>query len=265
MTETEWLMCEDPLLLLKAVDDGTDKRKLRLFALVCCRRIQPLLKGDDTKGCRAALVAWENKVEEPDGESYFRDELGDVINDAIDTGASIRNPSEVEFYALHYSACAFEHACGSDWANCVDSACHAAAYDVLRQSGNPELERIAAPWKPRKWLGDVVRHRDEAAVRALPEFVSALRTERTNQVSLIRDIFGNPFRPVPFSPSWRSSTVLALAAQMYDSRDFSAMPILADALQDAGCDNTDILDHCRDTSLTHVRGCWVVDPVLDKN
>jgi hypothetical protein len=51
---------------------------------------------------------------------------------------------------------------------------------------------------------------------------------------------------------------------MYESRDFSAMPILADALQDAGCDNDDILSHCRDTSLTHVRGCWVVDLVLGK-
>jgi hypothetical protein len=52
---------------------------------------------------------------------------------------------------------------------------------------------------------------------------------------------------------------------MYESRDFSAMPILADALQDAGCDKEDILTHCRDTSLTHVRGCWVVDLVLSKS
>jgi len=51
---------------------------------------------------------------------------------------------------------------------------------------------------------------------------------------------------------------------MYESREFGAMPILADALQDAGCDNADILDHCRDTALTHVRGCWVVDLVLGR-
>ncbi|WP_227254916.1 hypothetical protein [Frigoriglobus tundricola] len=57
---------------------------------------------------------------------------------------------------------------------------------------------------------------------------------------------------------------MALALTVYEARDFSAMPILADALQDAGCDNTDVLDHCRDTALTHVRGCWVVDLVLDK-
>ncbi|MDY3562144.1 hypothetical protein R5W23_003590 [Gemmata sp. JC673] len=81
---------------------------------------------------------------------------------------------------------------------------------------------------------------------------------------VVRDIFGNPFRPVAFSRSWRTDTVLTLAAQMYESRDFGAMPILADALQDAGCDNADVLDHCRDPKGVHVRGCWVVDSVLGK-
>jgi hypothetical protein len=73
----------------------------------------------------------------------------------------------------------------------------------------------------------------------------------------------NPFRPVAFDPEWRTSTAVALAGQMYEARDFSAMPILADALQDAGCDNADILDHCRSPG-PHVRGCWVVDLVLGK-
>lgn len=49
---------------------------------------------------------------------------------------------------------------------------------------------------------------------------------------------------------------------MYNSRDFGAMPILADALQDAGCDNEEVLSHCRDAGATHFRGCWVVDGVL---
>ena len=57
---------------------------------------------------------------------------------------------------------------------------------------------------------------------------------------------------------------MLLARTMYDSREFSAMPILADALQDAGCDNDDILAHCRDANQVHVRGCWVVDLVLGK-
>lgn len=87
--------------------------------------------------------------------------------------------------------------------------------------------------------------------------------ERARQVLVFRDIFGNPFRPVVFDPDWRTSTAVALAVQMYDSRDFGTMPILADALQDAGCDSADILDHCREPG-PHVRGCWVVDLVLAK-
>ncbi len=79
---------------------------------------------------------------------------------------------------------------------------------------------------------------------------------------MIRCVIGNPFRPVAFSPSWRTDTALSLARTMYDARDFSAMPILADALQDAGCDN-DVLNHCRGNS-PHVRGCWVCDLVLGK-
>jgi hypothetical protein len=81
---------------------------------------------------------------------------------------------------------------------------------------------------------------------------------------IMRDIVGNPFRTVTFDPSWRTSDVILLAQGIYDNRAFDRMPILADALQDAGCNNPDILDHCRDTSLPHVRGCWVVDLVLGK-
>ncbi|MBP3956930.1 hypothetical protein J8F10_16790 [Gemmata sp. G18] len=80
---------------------------------------------------------------------------------------------------------------------------------------------------------------------------------------MFREIFGNLFHSITFSPSWRTSTAVALALQMYESRDFGAMPILADALQHAGCDSADVLDHCRGPG-PHVRGCWVVDLVLGK-
>jgi hypothetical protein len=88
---------------------------------------------------------------------------------------------------------------------------------------------------------------------------------RAVQVQVLRDIFGNPFRPVAFDADWRTSTAVALAKQMYESRDFSAIPILADALQDAGCDIDNVLTHCRNTNGAHVRGCWVVDLVLGKS
>jgi hypothetical protein len=104
------------------------------------------------------------------------------------------------------------------------------------------------------------------SVRNHPIFASVYQRTEVEWGELVRDIFGpNPFRPVAFDPAWRTSTTVALAQQMYDARDFGLMPILGDALQDAGCENEDILAHCRDANGTHVRGCWVVDLVLGKS
>jgi hypothetical protein len=80
---------------------------------------------------------------------------------------------------------------------------------------------------------------------------------------LVRDIFGNPFRPVTLDPAWQTGNVRALAQAIYDDRAFERMPILGDALEDAGCDNADVLSHCRQPG-EHARGCWVVDLVLAK-
>ncbi|MBN9518635.1 hypothetical protein J0H58_08975 [bacterium] len=80
---------------------------------------------------------------------------------------------------------------------------------------------------------------------------------------LVRDIFGNPFRLVALDPAWRTEAAVALARGMYESRDFTPMSVLADALEDAGCAGTDVLGHCRGSG-PHVRGCWVVDLLLGK-
>jgi hypothetical protein len=99
------------------------------------------------------------------------------------------------------------------------------------------------------------------AVRASRESEEA---ERATQRARHLDIFGDPDRPVAFDPAWRTATALLLAERMYRTRDFGAMPILADALQDAGCDSAAILSHCRGPGPRHVRGCWVIDLVLGK-
>lgn len=81
--------------------------------------------------------------------------------------------------------------------------------------------------------------------------------------NVVREVFGDP--PVPAAdPSWLTSTVTALARGICADRAFDRMPILADALQDAGCDNADVLDHCRSDG-PHTRGCWVVDICLGKS
>jgi hypothetical protein len=88
--------------------------------------------------------------------------------------------------------------------------------------------------------------------------------EARDLAGIIRDVFGNPFRPVTFDPAWITSQVLKLAQSIYDERVYDRLPILGDALEAAGCDNADILSHCRELG-THVRGCWVVDAILGKS
>jgi hypothetical protein len=78
---------------------------------------------------------------------------------------------------------------------------------------------------------------------------------------ILRDIVGNPFRPVVADPSWLTSTALALARGIHAERAFDRLPILADALQDAGCEEQQVLAHCRGRG-PHIRGCWLVDMVL---
>jgi hypothetical protein len=84
-----------------------------------------------------------------------------------------------------------------------------------------------------------------------------------NTTGLVRCLFGNPFRPVALGGTWLTSTVTNLAQAIYDDHAFDRLPILADALEDAGCTDEDILAHCRGGG-EHCRGCWVVDLLLGK-
>ncbi len=94
-------------------------------------------------------------------------------------------------------------------------------------------------------------------------FGTSRANEERAQCDLLRDIFGNPFRPVVLDPSWRTEAVVALAEGIYAGRAFERMPVLADALEDAGCSHEDVLSHCRGDS-PHVKGCWVVDLLTNR-
>ena len=99
------------------------------------------------------------------------------------------------------------------------------------------------------------------------EWVALESAEHQARCTLLRDIYFDPTRLQPdYQPiwtTWKDGTIPKLAHAIYDDRAFDAMPILADALEDAGCDNADILRHCREPG-EHVRGCWVVDLLLGK-
>ena len=87
--------------------------------------------------------------------------------------------------------------------------------------------------------------------------------ERAGQCRLLREILGSPFRPVGMDPAWlRGGTVARLARSIYAEWAFDRLPVLADALEDAGCADAEVLAHCR-LPGRHVRGCWVVDLLLD--
>jgi catechol 2,3-dioxygenase-like lactoylglutathione lyase family enzyme len=87
--------------------------------------------------------------------------------------------------------------------------------------------------------------------------------EGNTQADLVRCIVGNPFRPVAVDPAWLRPGVVELARTIYEDWACDRMPELADALEQAGCANADILAHCREPG-PHVRGCWVVDLLLGK-
>jgi hypothetical protein len=102
-----------------------------------------------------------------------------------------------------------------------------------------------------------------------PRIEAEIRGHASDE-DLIRDVFGNPFRPVTIDPAWRTPTVLALAEAAYDERILpegrlaaDRLAVLADALEEAGCIRADLSNHLR-VSGPHVRGCWVVDQILAK-
>ena len=117
----------------------------------------------------------------------------------------------------------------------------------------------AMPWL----VGYNVRTAAAMAAKGAADLAPDRGVEGAEQAALLRDIFGNPFRPVSADPPWFTADVVALAAGIYEERAFDRLSILADALQDAGCDDVDLLDHCRQPG-EHVRGCWVIDLLLGK-
>jgi hypothetical protein len=121
----------------------------------------------------------------------------------------------------------------------------------------------AGAWQAVAWLTSArdLMMIDPDACRHVPV---PLDDTVARSVSLLRDILGpRPFRPVAFDPAWQTARVVALARATYDDCAFDRLPTLADALEEAGCDNADILAHCRGPG-PHVRGCWVVDLLLGK-
>jgi hypothetical protein len=253
MTEAEWLAWEDPRPLVQYLI-GTDEprvqdidafpdcrasaRKLRMFACACYHRVSHVLPHPEA---RASIDTAERFADGLVGEAKRVRTEGRLLALSNALEGQWRASRGAERAALQPTHAALALALQALW------------------YGAPKAAHYA-PHTAQHHLACIL-HPD---VGNDPAGSPTGKAEARAQCDLLREIIGNPFRPVEFAPEWRTDTAVTLARQMYEAREFSAMPILADALQDAGCDNLDILDHCRDTSLTHVRGCWAVDLVLGK-
>lgn len=220
--EAQWLACTNPDWILEYLDgETTSPRKLRLFAVACCRRVWHLLP--EKRYQRAVLSA-----------EAFADGL--VTAEEM---VAVRKAIEPADYDTQRNAFAVQTAQSAAWA-VTQGDCWRAAYDAACKSA-------------------------EASVYSDPAGVIsgvAIATAYSSLTPLLRDIF-NPFCYVTLDPCWLNSTVLSLAETIYNGATFDAMPILADALEEANCPHADILYHCR-LSGEHVRGCWVVDLILGK-
>jgi hypothetical protein len=284
MTKAEWLRCTNPTKLLNKVKNRGE-RKLRLFAVACCRRIEHLFPDDR---CRRAVAVAELEADgraEPDESENARRAAAEAachfgaradcashdaycqIGDYLDRlpewweryGALVQDRAAAAEAAAEAGTLDHSHRESTRAAAAV-AACDALWLSFGYGANGSWDDAASAVYFSRLPVPD--GDPDDDAGEHYASYVQDPQ-EQVAQRLLIDCIFGNPFRVVTFSPEWRTSTASALARQMYESRDFSALPILADALQDAGCTSAEILNHCRGPG-PHVRGCWVVDSVLGK-
>jgi hypothetical protein len=187
------------------------ERKLRLFALACCQRIETLLS-----------TTLEMKA------------LG-----VIEAVADGRLPPVERTKVLR----ALTHTINREWGSLL--ADDPASYPCLAVCFAARRLRTTSSWWAAKYAALAVANNSARARRTTRADRDVReKKEYAAQALLLRDIFGNPFRPVAITSSWHSwngGTIAKLAQTIYDDRAFDRLPILADALEDAGCTNQDIL------------------------
>jgi hypothetical protein len=242
VTEQEWLVCNDPQPMIEALHGKVSVRKLRLFTCACCRRIWHLLTDERSRG---AIEVGERYA---DGLATDFERLGwrAAAMDVSIENLSEEGPETAEGMAasaVSYVVEADENFCRSPEPSDWQAASEAAG--CVRVSVMVEVHPVQKGASSRK-----LQQR-------------ALNAERDAQVLLLRDVFRNPFRPVTLDPAWKTPAILQLAQSLYEERRFEDMPVLADALEEAGCQDAAVLGHCRGPG-PHVRGCWVLDLILGK-
>ena len=140
-----------------------------------------------------------------------------------------------------------------------------AAYQISRKQHGPDLYRLSgAAHLALQAVSISARFdpRENEFLRGAKERKD--KTERKARAALLRELLGNPFRPASFDSHWRTSTVVALARGIVEESAFDRLPIVADALEDAGCSDKPLLTQLRGRG-PHILGCWALDLVLGKD
>jgi hypothetical protein len=243
VTEAEWLACEDAGEMLRCLlnehsanRSKCGRRRLRLFGCASCRLFC------DAETDPRSLAAIEHTERFTDGEvgAAKMAKVEKAAHRALLDIEFRRRPEGIKrtevpglLAARAASTLVAKQGKRADWC----------AYAVFRSSPNlANLPFLTPDPVEQRKLADQLRLMSQ----------------------LLRDIVGNPFHPIALKPSWRTSNVVALARGVYDDRAFDHLPILADALEEAGCTDQTILDHLRGPG-PHVRGCWILDAVLGKS
>jgi hypothetical protein len=230
MTEAEWLTWNTPESLLHGPLPNVTCRKLRLYAVACGRSVLAEFRTERAEAERALQLAEQYA----DGLVTLEE-----LKREYDPKRALREPGWVVVAQA-----------GSDYRH---------------QQRHPDVNaavsaaRSAISFAPTAWV-----KRNPGQRQKSKGATNAAVIARATLLDLLRCIVGNPFRPVAFAPNWRTETAVALAAGIYAERAFDRLPILADALEEAGCDHAEVLNHCRGPG-PHARGCWVVDGVLGKS
>lgn len=234
MTEAEWLAALEPgpMLAFLRSSGRASPRKLRLFDCACVRRVWNLLT--DERSRKAVEVA-----------ERFADSLASI--DELIVAQAVASATTTDVASAWDAG---QDAESGDFAGAFANAADAVAYAAT-------------------WTSSALTSRCESFIADAAAFATgSARVERAAQAALLRDIFGpSLFRSVSIEPSllsWNNGAIERLAQAIYEERAFERMPILADALEDAGCYGEDILRHCREQERQHCRGCWVVDLLLGK-
>ncbi len=249
MTESQWLACDDPAAMLKLLQEWrqceqppkVSDRKLRLFTVACCRHIWHLLTDERS---RAAVLAAEQ----------FADGL--ITEDEL---KAAREAAREAAWAAAWEA-SWKAAWEASW-KAARAAAWAAAWEASWKASWKAAREAAreASWAAARaaaWEASWKAAREAAREAA---WAAAWEAAKREQAALLRDIIDNPFRPVRVADDLDdyaglrqtltrrhlTPTVLSIANRIYDERDFSGMPVLADALEDAGCNNEEILKHFR--------------------